>query len=80
MFLLVPAHPGFPGQIPQSRKTVVLCVSYEIFCSLNTDICLDTWQVNFERPDYRRFPKFRNACGLEAVLGPGDVLYLPSYW
>jgi len=24
--LLVPAHPGFPGQIPQSRKTVVLCV------------------------------------------------------
>ena len=27
MFLLVPAHPGFPGQIPQSRKTVVhVCV------------------------------------------------------
>jgi len=28
MFLLVPAHPGFPGQIPQSCKTVVcVCVS-----------------------------------------------------
>ena len=25
MFLLVPAHPGCPGQIPQSRK-MVLCV------------------------------------------------------
>jgi len=25
-FLLVPAHPGCPGQIPQSRKTVVCCV------------------------------------------------------
>jgi len=25
MFLLVPAHPGCPGQIPQSRKMVV-CV------------------------------------------------------
>ena len=24
--LLVPAHPGFPGQIPQSRKTVVVVV------------------------------------------------------
>ena len=25
--LLVPAHPGFPGQIPQCRKTVVcVCV------------------------------------------------------
>jgi len=30
MFLLVPAHPGFPGQIPQSRKTVVcVCVLTE---------------------------------------------------
>jgi len=27
MFLLVPAHPGCPGQFPQSRKTVVcVCV------------------------------------------------------
>jgi len=26
MFLLVAAHPGFPGEIPQSRKTVVCCV------------------------------------------------------
>ena len=30
MFLLVPAHPGFPGQIPQSRKTVV-CVCVFLF-------------------------------------------------
>jgi len=30
MFLLVPAHPGFPGQIPQSRKTVVcvVCIAF----------------------------------------------------
>jgi len=29
MFLLVPAHPGFPGQISQSRKTVVcVCVCF----------------------------------------------------
>jgi len=35
MFLLVPAHPGFPGQIPQSRKTVVcVCV-----CVCNADLC-----------------------------------------
>ena len=31
MFLLVPAHPGFPGQIPQSRKTVVVVVVVSIF-------------------------------------------------
>jgi len=28
MFLLVPAHLGFPGQIPQSRKTVVCMYEY----------------------------------------------------
>lgn len=37
-------------------------------------------QVDFENPDFKRFPKFNEAHGLEAVLGPGDVLYLPSYW
>jgi len=26
MFLLVPAHPGCPGQNPKSRKTVVVVV------------------------------------------------------
>ena len=32
MFLLVPAHPGFPGQIPQSRKTVVcMCDLFDRF-------------------------------------------------
>ncbi|XP_046989276.1 hypoxia-inducible factor 1-alpha inhibitor-like [Schistocerca americana] len=37
-------------------------------------------QVDFERPDYSRFPKLREAHGQEAVLGPGDVLYIPIYW
>ncbi|XP_063237631.1 hypoxia-inducible factor 1-alpha inhibitor-like isoform X2 [Bacillus rossius redtenbacheri] len=37
-------------------------------------------QVDFERPDLGRFPKFRDVCGQEAVVGPGDVLYIPVYW
>ena len=35
MFLLVPAHPGCPGQIPQSRKTVVcvcVCICLGLLC------------------------------------------------
>jgi len=35
MFLLVPAHPGCPGQIPQSRKTVV-CVCVFNYVSIST--------------------------------------------
>ena len=35
MFLLVPAHLGCPGQIPQSRKTVVcVCVCVCVICSI----------------------------------------------
>ena len=40
MFLLVPAHPGFPGQIPQSRKTVVcVCVVKEGFVRVMWNSC-----------------------------------------
>jgi len=38
MFLLVPAHPGFPGQIPQSRKTVVLCCVC-VFSEILLSVC-----------------------------------------
>lgn len=38
------------------------------------------YQVDFERPDFTRFPKFREARGQEAIVGPGDVLYIPIYW
>ncbi|XP_007897656.1 hypoxia-inducible factor 1-alpha inhibitor [Callorhinchus milii] len=37
-------------------------------------------QVDFENPDYERFPNFRNLAGYEAVVGPGEVLYIPMYW
>ncbi|XP_038061273.1 hypoxia-inducible factor 1-alpha inhibitor-like [Patiria miniata] len=37
-------------------------------------------QVDFDNPDYEKFPKFRNAKGLQAVVGPGDVIYIPMYW
>ncbi|XP_034040551.1 hypoxia-inducible factor 1-alpha inhibitor [Thalassophryne amazonica] len=37
-------------------------------------------QVDFDNPDYERFPNFKNVFGYEAVVGPGDVLYIPMYW
>ncbi|KAL3284043.1 hypothetical protein HHI36_018213 [Cryptolaemus montrouzieri] len=36
--------------------------------------------VDLERPDHTRFPRFKDAKGVEAVIGPGDVLYIPIYW
>jgi len=40
MFLLVPAHPGCPGQIPQSRKTVLcVCVCVCVVWRVHHSIC-----------------------------------------
>lgn len=37
-------------------------------------------QVDFDNPDYEKFPNFKNVVGYETVVGPGDVLYIPMYW
>jgi hypoxia-inducible factor 1-alpha inhibitor (HIF hydroxylase) len=37
-------------------------------------------QVDLQNPDYSKFPKFKGIVGHEAVLGPGDVLYVPTHW
>ncbi|MBN3283178.1 HIF1N inhibitor, partial [Polyodon spathula] len=37
-------------------------------------------QVDFENPDYQKFPNFKHVMGYETVVGPGDVLYIPMYW
>mmetsp|Transcript_19588 Transcript_19588/g.61144 ORF Transcript_19588/g.61144 Transcript_19588/m.61144 type:complete len:169 (+) Transcript_19588:1049-1555(+) len=34
--------------------------------------------VDVEAPDLERFPDYARAAGLEAVLGPGDGLYIPA--
>lgn len=35
--------------------------------------------VDFENPDFFKFPKFKNVTPIKADLNPGDLLYLPPY-
>jgi hypothetical protein len=37
-------------------------------------------RVEIAAPDFARYPRFRDATPMRAVLGPGDFLYLPIYW
>lgn len=36
--------------------------------------------VNVDEPDLTRHPKYPRATPSRALLGPGDVLFLPAYW
>lgn len=35
-------------------------------------------QVNIDNPDFIKFPLFKNASPLEAIVEPGDILLIPS--
>lgn len=37
-------------------------------------------QVDFDAPDYEKFPKFKEVKAVETIVGPGDVLFIPMYW
>jgi mannose-6-phosphate isomerase-like protein (cupin superfamily) len=31
-------------------------------------------------PDLARFPNFKDLKGVEAIVNPGEILYIPMYW
>jgi hypothetical protein len=37
-------------------------------------------QVDIERPDYDKFPRFAHATPLEAIVHSGDMIFLPTGW
>lgn len=37
-------------------------------------------QVDFDKPDLNKFPRFSEIRGMEVALEPGEVLYIPNYW
>lgn len=36
--------------------------------------------LNADKPDYDKYPAYRNATVMKCAVGAGDVLYLPSLW
>lgn len=86
----IAAHNDFPDNIAcvaagERRFTVF---PPEQFTNLyigpidNTPAGRSISMVDFHRPDFERFPKFRQALetGITATLAPGDAIYIPSMW
>lgn len=36
--------------------------------------------INFDKPDYKKYPALKNLHGFSAVLEHGDILYIPPGW
>ena len=67
---------NFFGQI-YGRKAVTL-IPFEQFHLLHPfRDSLVISQVDPDRPDYARFPRFRKVTPWVATVGPGDLLYIP---
>lgn len=43
-------------------------------------ICFHPLKVDFDKPDFNKFPRFSEIRGMEVALEPGEVLYIPNYW
>lgn len=38
-------------------------------------------EVDFFEPDYEKYPLFKEVKGkMLAEIGPGDILFIPSFW
>ena len=69
-----------------------MCVYIYVYsmCTLSNEVYMHllfysvyfpSWfQVDFDAIDYERFPRARELRGVETVVGPGEVLYIPTYW
>lgn len=60
------------------RKLVRLVAPYDLPNLYNNRHCFSA--VDVDRPDYERFPMFRDASVIDVEIGPGDLLFLPVGW
>jgi hypothetical protein len=60
------------------RKLVRLIPPYEIENVYNDRTCFSA--VDIDAPDFASFPRFRDVLVLEAVLQPGDCVFMPIGW
>ncbi len=68
---------NFMAQV-RGRKLVRLIAPYELSDIYNLLHCYS--QVDLDRIDYDKFPRFRNIQVIDLTIGPGDLFFLPVGW
>jgi hypothetical protein len=68
-------HTHFGGK----KRVVLIAPEYSTFLYR---LPFNTYSlVNFDNPDYNKFPALKYVKGYEVILEPGDTLFMPSgYW
>lgn len=72
---------GFNAQV-YGRKSFVLYHPDEHPNLYATRVSDDTWvsPVDWENPDLELYPRFGRAKGIQVILSPGEMLYIPAFW
>ena len=72
---------GFNAQV-YGRKLFRLYSPEQHPCLSAVRISDDTWvsPVDWEHPDFSTYPAFASARGMEVILEPGEMLYIPAFW
>ena len=74
----------YEGHIPEARFSVTKSdtnLPYTLKRSgLQESTSLVMSPVDILNPNYERFPNFKSARPMNCTVGPGQMLFLPSYW
>jgi lysine-specific demethylase 8 len=72
---------GFNAQV-YGRKRFILFPPDEYRNLYTSRITDETWAsvVDWDDPDLTQYPLFAFVDGLEVVLQPGEMLYIPAFW
>ncbi|NEQ68256.1 MAG: cupin-like domain-containing protein [Symploca sp. SIO2D2] len=75
------ALPNFNIQIWGRKKWVIFPKDQQDLLYTPSYLSLNYFSpINYENPDYEKYPKYKEATPIEFVLEPGETLYLPSGW
>jgi hypothetical protein len=67
----------------RGRKEIILFPSTqldELYPRSTWDYMSNFSRVEIAKPDLTRYPRFKRATPLRAVIEPGDFIYIPIYW
>lgn len=73
--------PNFVAQIWGHKRWVIYPKHQQSYLYVPSNLKPSYFSpIDYEHPDYQKYPNYRHATAIEFTLNPGEVLYLPEGW